>query len=169
MKSMAKITLSIVVIILVSLVLIFAIYKEKNPKEKNIFDEMYYGEKKIDSWGDNTPFAKIKGIESWNRKRREDTWRGNGSIILERYEKKYVSKKIGKWDTMFSFNFEAKRIGISFAYEIIEAKITIGVNYVYNVDKSEISEKVGIYDETLERENARIEEISKIKEYLEKK
>ena len=45
----------------------------------------------------------------------------------------------------------------------------VHVNYVYNVDKSEISEKVGIYDETLERENARIEEISKIKEYLEKK
>jgi len=44
----------------------------------------------------------------------------------------------------------------------------VHVNYVYNVDKSEISEKVGIYDETLERENARIEEISKIKEYLEK-
>ena len=62
MKSKAKITLIVVGTILVSLVLIFAIYKEKNPKEKNIFDEMYYGEKKVYSWFGETPFWDIPGI-----------------------------------------------------------------------------------------------------------
>ena len=46
MKSKVKVTLAIVGTIFISLLLVFVIYKEKNPKEKNIFDEMYYGEKK---------------------------------------------------------------------------------------------------------------------------
>ena len=46
MKSKTKVTLSIVITILVSIVFIFALYNRINPKEKNIFDEMYYGEKK---------------------------------------------------------------------------------------------------------------------------
>ena len=73
MKSKSKITLIIVGTILVSLVLIFAIYKEKNPKEKNIFDEMYYGEKKVYSWFGETPFWDIPGIHQWNRKDMRDT------------------------------------------------------------------------------------------------
>ena len=167
MKSKAKITLIVVGTILVSLVLIFAIYKEKNPKEKNIFDEMYYGEKKIDRRGDNTPFSKIKGIESWNRKRREDTWQ-NGDIVLEKYENKYTSKKIGEWNIMFSFNFEKKGIGINFSNEVSIERINIIVYYRYDVDKKIILEKISLHDKNLPRENARIEEIAKIKEYLEK-
>ena len=46
MKSKVKVTLAIVATILISLIVIFVIYSRINPKEKNIFDEMYYGEKK---------------------------------------------------------------------------------------------------------------------------
>ena len=43
MKSKVKVTLAIVATILISLIVIFVIYSRINPKEKNIFDEMYVG------------------------------------------------------------------------------------------------------------------------------
>jgi len=168
MKSKAKITLAIVITILISLVLIFVIYKEKNPKEKNIFDEMYYGEKKIDSWLDNnSPFAKIKGIEDWSRKNREDTWQ-KGDIVFERYENKYKTKKVGEWKIRFSFNFGKKDIGINFSTEILKEKIFISFNYNYNIGEKIMREEISLYDDKLPRENARIKDIPRIKEYLEK-
>ena len=112
MKSKIRVTL--VITILVSLVLIFAIYKEKNPKEKNIFDEMYYGEKKVYNRGANTPFSNIPGIEQWNRNDfmvnpsvKELSDRNN--TVEERYKKKYKTKKIGEWDIGFKFIYDKKK------------------------------------------------------------
>ena len=109
MKSKIKITLGIVAIILISIIVIFVIYKEKNPKEKNIFDEMYYGEKKVYSRFGNSPFGKIPGIESWSRKdmvyktMREDT------KVYENYKKNYNTKKLGEWDIGFKFIYDKKK------------------------------------------------------------
>ena len=64
-----------VLVVLLSVIIVIIAYKIIDPKAKNVFDEMYYGEKKLDNWIDNnSPFAKIKGIEDWSRKNREDTW-----------------------------------------------------------------------------------------------
>jgi len=166
MKSKIRVTL--VITILVSLVLIFAIYKEKNPKEKNIFDEMYYGESKIDSWKDDTPFIKIKGIKDWNRNSRQDIRKEDEPIVFEKYKNYYVSKILGKWKILFSFNFEKKRMGITFSYEIQNTKIRISINNRYYVDKKQADEEIGIYDKALKDDEARIKDIPKIKEYLEK-
>ena len=115
MKSKAKITLIIVGIILVSLALIFVIFKEKNPKETNIFDEMYYGQKKVYKRGANTPFRNIPGIQQQNRNDfmvnpsvKELSDRNN--TVYERYEENYKTKKLGEWDIGFKFIYDKKQI-----------------------------------------------------------
>jgi len=89
MKSKAKITLAIVAIILISLIVIFVIYNRKNPKEKNIFDEMYYGEKKVYSRFGETPFWDIPGIHQWNRKDMVYTSMREDTTVYEKYEENY--------------------------------------------------------------------------------
>jgi len=168
MKSMAKITLSIVVIILVSLVLIFAIYKEKNPKVKNIFDEMYYGEKKVYSWFGETPFWDIPGIHQWNRKDMVYTSMKEDTTVYERYEKKYKTKKIGEWNIRFRFSYDIKEIEISFIDDKKEKKIGIGIFISYKVDTKTAKEIIRFYDNTKTMPEAEIEDVPKIKEYLEK-
>ena len=174
MKSKAKITL-VVGTILVSLVLIFAIYKEENPKEKNIFDEMYYGEKKVYKWGANTPFSNIPGIHQWNRndfmvysdiKELSD----KNNTVKERYEKKYKTKKIGEWTIRFVFEFKEgeREVYISFVNEDKEKKIGIGIFISYKVDMKIMKERIRFIDKTKNKPEAEIDEIPKIKEYLEK-
>ena len=109
MKSKAKITLAIVITILISLALIFVIFKEKNPKEKNIFDEMYYGEKKVYSRFGNSPFGKIPGIESWSRKDMVYTTMREDTTVYENYKKNYKTKKLGEWDIGFKFIYDKKK------------------------------------------------------------
>ena len=173
MKSKAKITLAIVITILISLVLIFVIYKEKNPKEKNIFDEMYYGEKKVYKWGANTPFSNIPGIEQWNRNDfmvnpdvKELNYRNN--TVKEKYKNKYNTKKTGDWIIDIEFRYDTKEIDISFYNKIPEKQITFSIHYKYNVETKIVTEYVDFFDNTKKMSEAEIEEIPKIKEYLEK-
>ena len=109
MKSKVKVTLSILVIILVSLVFIFVIYSRINPKEKNIFDEMYYGEKKVYSRFGNSPFGKIPGIESWSRKDMVYTTMREDTTVYENYKKNYKTKKLGEWKISFRFQYDEKK------------------------------------------------------------
>jgi len=168
MKSKSKITLIIVGTILVSLVLIFAIYKEKNPKEKNIFDEMYYGEKKVYSWFGETPFWDIPGIHQWNRKDMRDTTMKYRPTVEERYENKYKTKKLGEWDIGFKFIYDEKRINIGFNNKTVKEKLEIGIYYGYDEEKKRFREEINIYDKELPRGETRIIEIQKVKEYLKK-
>ena len=161
MKSVVKTAL----IVLVSMVLVIVVYKIINLinlNEKNIFDEMYYGEKKVYSRFEETPFWDIPGIHRWNRNDMKDTTIRENPIVAERYEKKYKTKKIGEWTIHFSFNF------VNFTTKIIKEKLYITFNYYYEIDKKIPREEISLYDDKLPRENARIEDIPRIKEYLEK-
>ena len=89
MKSRGNKTLIILLSIIIVIIVIIA-YREKNPKVKNLFDEMYYGESKIDSWKDDTPFIKIKGIKDWNRNSRQDIRKEDEPIVFEKYKNYYV-------------------------------------------------------------------------------
>ena len=155
-------------VIILSLLLIIIAYKIIYPKVKNVFDEMYYGEKKVYSWFGETPFWDIPGIHRWNRNDMKDTTIRENPIVAEQYENKYKTKELGEWGIHFSFNFETKDIAINFSTKIIKEKLYITFNYYYEIDKKMPREEISLYDDKLPRENARIEDIPRIKEYLEK-
>ena len=167
MKSVVK-TALIVLVSMVSVIVVYKLMTLINLNEKNIFDEMYYGEKKVYSRFEETPFWDIPGIHRWNRNDMKDTTIRENPIVAERYEKKYKTKKIGEWTIHFSFNFEKKDIAINFTTKIIKEKLYITFNYYYEIDKKIPREEISLYDDKLPRENARIEDIPRIKEYLEK-
>ena len=168
MKSKIKITLGIVAIILISLIVIFVIYNRKNPKEKNIFDEMYYGEKKVYSRFGETPFWDIPGIHQWNRKDMVYTSMREDTTVYEKYEENYKTKKLGEWRIGFKFIYDEKRINIGFNNKTVKEKLEIGIYYGYDEEKKIFCEEINIYDKELPRGETRIIEISKVKEYLKK-
>ena len=61
-----------------------------------------------------------------------------------------------------------KKIDISFYNKILEKKITFSIHYKYDIESKKMVENVDFFDNTKKMPEARIEEISKIKEYLEK-
>jgi len=153
----------------VQLLLITIGYKIIDPKVKNIFDEMYYGEKKVYSWFGETPFWDIPGIEQWNRNDMKDTSMSEDTTVEERYKKNYKTKKIGEWTIRYVFKFKEEReVYISFINEDNEKKIGIGIFISYKVDMKIMKEKIQFFDDTKKMPEARIKEIQKIKEYLEK-
>ena len=104
-----------VLVILLSIVIVIIGYRVINPKVKSIFDEMYYGQKKVYKRGANTPFRNIPGIQQWNRNDfmvnpsvKELSYRNN--IVYERYEENYKTKKLGEWDIGFKFIYDKKQI-----------------------------------------------------------
>ena len=158
-----------VLVILLSIVIVIIAYKIIDPKVKNIFDEMYYGEKKVYSWFGETPFWDIPGIHQWNRNDMKDTSMSEDTTVEERYEKKYKTKKIGEWTIRYIFKFKEEReVYISFINEDKEKKIGIGIFISYKVDMKIMKEKIQFFDDTKKMPEARIKEIPKIKEYLEK-
>ena len=156
-------------VILLSIVVVIIAYKIIDPKVKNIFDEMYYGEKKVYSWFGRTPFWDIPGIEQWNRNDMKDTSMSEDTTVEERYKKKYKTKKIGYWEIDFAFHYdknESKAVDINFNNKY--TKIDIHIINKYDKDKKIIKEKVALIDTTIKSEGRIITEIPKIKEYLEK-
>ena len=158
-----------VLVVLLSVIIVIITYKIIDPKVKNIFDEMYYGEKKVYSWFEETPFWDIPGIHQWNRNDMKDTSMSEDTTVEERYEKKYKTKKIGKWEIDFAFHYdknESKAVDINFSNEY--QQINIDIINKYEKDKKIIKEKIALTDITLKSEGRIITEIPKIKEYLEK-
>ena len=98
-----------VLVILLSIVIVIIGYRVINPKVKNIFDEMYYGEKKVYSWFGETPFWDIPGIEQWNRKDMVYTTMREDTTVYENYKKNYKTKKLGEWDIGFKFIYDKKK------------------------------------------------------------
>ncbi|MEB3025414.1 MULTISPECIES: TipC family immunity protein [unclassified Parvimonas] len=96
-------------VILLSLLLIIIVYKIIDPKVKNVFDEMYYGEKKVYSWFGETPFWDIPGIEQWNRKDMVYTSMKEDTTVYERYKKKYKTRMLGEWKIRFKFIYDTKK------------------------------------------------------------
>ena len=157
-----------VLVVLLSVIIVIIAYKIINPKVKNIFDEMYYGEKKVYSWFGETPFWDIPGIEQWNRKDMVYTSMKEDTTVYERYKKKYKTRMLGEWKIRFKFIYDTKKIDISFYNKILEKKITFSIHYKYDIESKKMVENVDFFDNTKKMPEARIEEISKIKEYLEK-
>ena len=155
-------------VILLSIVVVIIAYKIIDPKVKNVFDEMYYGEKKVYSWFGRTPFWDIPGIEQWNRNDMKDTSMSEDTIVDERYEKKYKTRKIGKWDIGFSFSYDTKKVYMFFYNEIPEKKKSISIDYKYDVGSKILVEEVRFYNDTENLKKSKIKAIPKIKEYLEK-
>ena len=158
-----------VLVVLLSVIIVIIAYKIIDPKVKNIFDEMYYGEKKVYSWFEETPFWDIPGIHQWNRNDMKDTSMSEDTTVEERYEKKYKTKKIGKWEIDFAFHYdknESKAVDINFSSNY--QQINIDIINKYEKDKKIIKEKIALTDTTLKSEGRIITEIPKIKEYLEK-
>ena len=158
-----------VLVVLLSVIIVIITYKIIDPKVKNIFDEMYYGEKKVYSWFEETPFWDIPGIHQWNRNDMKDTSMSEDTTVEERYEKKYKTKKIGKLEIDFAFHYdknESKAVDINFSNEY--QQINIDIINKYEKDKKIIKEKIALTDTTLKSEGRIITEIPKIKEYLEK-
>ena len=94
---------------------------------------------------------------------REDT------TVEERYKKNYKTKKIGEWTIRYIFKFKEEReVYISFINEDKEKKIGIGIFISYKVDMKIMKEKIQFFDDTKKMPEARIKDIPRIKEYLEK-
>ena len=107
-----KNTVKTALIVLVSMVLVIVVYKIINLinlNENNIFDEMYYGEKKVYSRFGNSPFGKIPGIESWSRKDMVYTTMREDTTVYENYKKNYKTKKLGEWKISFRFQYDEKK------------------------------------------------------------
>ena len=91
------------------------------------------------------------------------------TTVEERYKKNYKTKKIGEWTIRYIFKFKEEReVYISFINEDKEKKIGIGIFISYKVDMKIMKEKIQFFDDTKKMPEARIKEIPKIKEYLEK-
>ena len=157
-----------VLVVLLSVIIVIIAYKIIDPKVKNIFDEMYYGEKKVYSWFGETPFWDIPGIEQWNRKDMVYTSMKEDTTVYERYKKKYKTRMLGEWKIRFKFIYDTKKIDISFYNKILEKKITFSIHYKYDIESKRMVENVDFFDNTKKMPEAEIDEIAKIKEYLEK-
>ena len=91
------------------------------------------------------------------------------TTVEERYKKNYKTKKIGEWTIRYIFKFKEEReVYISFINEDKEKKIGIGIFISYKVDMKIMKEKIQFFDDTKKMPEARIKDIPRIKEYLEK-
>ena len=167
MKSVVK-TALIVLVSMVSVIVVYKLMTLINLNEKNIFDEMYYGEKKVYSRFEETPFWDIPGIHQWNRNDMKNTTIREDATVYERYEKNYKTKKLGEWDIGFKFIYDEKRMVMGFNSKIVKEKLEIGLAYGYDEEKKQFCEEINIYDKELPRGETRIIEIQKVKEYLKK-
>jgi len=77
---------------------------------------------------------------------------------------------LGEWTIRFVFEYEEgeREVYISFINEDKEKKIGVGIFVSYKVDTKIMKEKINFFDDTKKMPEARIEDVPKIKEYLEK-
>ena len=90
------------------------------------------------------------------------------TTVYERYKKKYKTRMLGEWKIRFKFIYDTKKIDISFYNKILEKKITFSIHYKYDIESKRMVENVDFFDNTKKMPEAEIDEIPKIKEYLEK-
>ena len=97
----------------------------------------------------------------------KDTSMSEDTTVEERYKKNYKTKKIGEWTIRYKFK-EEREVYISFINEDKEKKIGIGIFISYKVDTKIMKERIRFFDKTKNKPKAEIDEIPKIKEYLQK-
>ena len=136
----------IITIIGVAILAAFIINYMLNPKIRNIFDEIYYGEESIFHipYGSSS-FSNIPGIQ--DRPRRDDKIDGS---VFERYTDNTTIDSLS-WSTWFFFNFPEAIFSISYTSHLQEdTNIYIVYDYFKNknllVEKVYVSQSISKYD-----------------------
>ena len=150
----------IITIIGVAILAAFIINYMLNPKIRNIFDEIYYGEESIFHipYGSSS-FENIPGIKKQSRK----DYKLNDSIYENYTDNTTIDKR--SWSIWFSFDFPEKMFSISFASKLQE-DISFYVVYEYFKSKHLLVERVYVNHIITEYEEKTGRDINTVKQYL---
>ena len=150
-----KIVLLIILLAVIGLIIYLSI-----PNDRNIFDEMYYGEERIFHvpYG-YTVFSKIPNIKE--RIRKDDVY---DDILFEEYTDSTEIEGL-MWHTNFSFELLEKIFSISFG-NLLKTGARIYVTYKYSKSTSSLHEDVYIIDIKNKYDIQRYYDTDTIKKYL---
>ena len=150
-----KIIVSAGIFVIIAVIIYLSI-----PNDRNVFDEMYYGEERIFHvpYG-YTVFSKISNIKE--RIRKDDVY---DDILFEKYtDSTEIDGLI--WHTNFSFEFSEKTFAISFG-NLLKTGLRIYVTYKYSKSTSALHEVVYIIDIKNKYDIQRYYDTDTIKKYL---
>ena len=130
-----KIIISAGIFVIIAVIIYLSI-----PNDRNIFDEMYYGEERIFHvpYG-YTVFSKIPNIKE--RIRKDDVY---DDILFEKYTDSNEIEGL-TWYSSFSFEFSEKIFSISFG-SLLKTGKRIGILYEYSKSTRVLREDVHIID-----------------------
>ena len=130
-----KIVLLIILLTVIGLIIYLSI-----PNDRNVFDEMYYGEERIFHvpYG-YTVFSKIPNIKE--RIRKDDVY---DDILFEKYTDSNEIDGL-TWYSSFLFKFSDKTFSISFG-SLLKTGKRIGILYEYSKSTRVLREDVHIID-----------------------
>ena len=130
-----KIVLLIILLVVIGLIIYLSI-----PNDRNVFDEMYYGEERIFHvpYG-YTVFSKIPNIKE--RIRKDDVY---DDILFEKYTDSSEIEGL-TWHSSFLFKFSEKTFSISFG-SLLKTGKRIGIVYEYSKSTRVLREDVHIID-----------------------
>ena len=150
-----KIVLLIILLVVIGLIIYLSI-----PNDRNVFDEMYYGEERIFHvpYG-YTVFSKIPNIKE--RIRKDDVY---DDILFEEYTDSTEIEGL-MWHTNFSFELLEKIFSISFG-NLLKTGARIYVTYKYSKSTSSLHEDVYIIDIKNKYDIQRYYDTDTIKKYL---
>ena len=150
-----KIVLLIIFLAAVGLIIYLSI-----PNDRNVFDEMYYGEERIFHvpYG-YTVFSKIPNIKE--RIRKDDVY---DDILFEKYTDSNEIEGL-TWYSSFLFKFSEKIFSISFG-SLLKTGVRIYITYKYSKSTSALHEVVYIIDIKNKYDIQRYYDTDTIKKYL---
>lgn len=149
-------------------------------KIKNIFDEIYYDElgALTNTIGrGSAALGKINGVESWNRSDEYDI--DFSPQFFERYAENGLPSSLNSLEYSFSFQENEPKKGtmVMAMQKKLDNDLFVYVNYIYNVQKRELVERIGIennqeliatdkndVEKYLEKNNTSLSEINKFGE-----
>ena len=130
------------------------------PNDRNVFDEMYYGEERIFHvpYG-YTVFSKIPNIKE--RIRKDDVY---DDILFEKYTDSNEIEGL-TWYSSFLFKFSEKTFSISFG-SLLKTGKRIGILYEYSKSTRVLREDIHIIDIKNKYDIQRYYDTDTIKKYL---
>ena len=150
-----KIIVSAGIFVIIAVIIYLSI-----PNDRNVFDEMYYGEERIFHvpYG-YTVFSKIPNIKE--RIRKDDVY---DDILFEEYTDSTEIDGL-TWYSSFSFEFSDKIFSISFSGKLQENK-WIFIDYNYNKNKRILLEDIYVSNKTNSYDRQFYNDTDTIKKYL---
>ena len=150
-----KIVLLIIFLAAIGLIIYLSI-----PNDRNVFDEMYYGEERIFHvpYG-YTVFSKIPNIKE--RIRKDDVY---DDILFEKYTDSNEIEGL-TWYSSFLFKFSEKTFSISFG-SLLKTGKRIGILYEYSKSTRVLREDIHIIDIKNKYDIQRYYDTDTIKKYL---